>query len=164
MNWKDLRERENPFFYCVNAWICPAFLRERVNFPFSPKFVQISPIFDNIPDFFRKFPRFPEKSGLRDFLEKLAWMREFRNSMREFWLGLGVHGKKIVTCVLSYFWFYVKEGQFLSKHTPLHGILLIPCSFTERKTTSNTLDEFQIIYNTFPINLIWDVGVGVFSF
>ena len=34
--------------------------------------------FEIFPRFFRKFSRFPEKLGLREFQEKNAWMRELR--------------------------------------------------------------------------------------
>ena len=53
VNWKDLRERENPFFYCVNAWICPVFCVNVWIFPFHPDFPA------NFPDFWQFFRFFP---------------------------------------------------------------------------------------------------------
>ena len=83
MNWKNLRERENPLFDCKNAWICPIFAWIRTwIFPFSP-------IFKYFPDFSENFSRFPKISGLREFPEKFSWMRKLRKRiawMREFCL------------------------------------------------------------------------------
>ena len=45
---------------CVNL---PCFSRVRVYFPFSPKFMQISPIFDNFSRFFRKISPISRKIG-----------------------------------------------------------------------------------------------------
>ena len=69
--WKSI-------FYCVNAWICPAFCVNAWIFPFHPNLCKFPRFLTIFPIFFRKFPRFPEKSGLREFREKIAWRREFR--------------------------------------------------------------------------------------
>ena len=61
----------------------PSFLREPVNFPFSPKFVQVSPIFDNFPDFSENFPDFLKNRVCVNFEKNLRECVNFENFLRE---------------------------------------------------------------------------------
>ena len=63
LNWKNLRERENPLIDCVNAWMRESALFFCVDtwiFPF-PQFSNIFPNFQIFSPIFKYFPDFSEK-------------------------------------------------------------------------------------------------------
>ena len=83
VNWKDLRERENPFFYCVNAWICPAFCVNAWIFPLHPFLCKFPRFLTIFPIFSENFPDFPKNRVCVNFEKNLRECVNFENFLRE---------------------------------------------------------------------------------